>query len=67
LSDEAELEAYEYFNKNIRPLPKDSNGNIDSGQKGFQNNDVDAFRHAENTDLNSQIVLVLQKLFMRRY
>jgi hypothetical protein len=46
LSDEAEMEAYKYFDKNIRPLPKDSNGNIDSGQKGFQDNDVDAFRHA---------------------
>ncbi len=46
LSDEAELEAYEYFDKNIRPLPKGNDGRIDTNQRGFHNNDVDAFRHA---------------------
>ena len=46
LSDEAELECYKYFDKNIRSLPKDSSGKIDSSQGGFHDNDVDAFRHA---------------------
>jgi hypothetical protein len=45
-SNEAEVEAYEYFVKNIRPLPKNQNGKIDPSQIGFQDNDVDAFRHA---------------------
>ncbi len=46
LKDEAESEAYEYFDKNIRTLPKDNLGKIDSNQRGFHDNDVDAFRHA---------------------
>jgi hypothetical protein len=46
LKNEAELEAYVYFDSHIRPLPKKSDGSIDSLQRGFQDNDVDAFRHA---------------------
>jgi hypothetical protein len=46
LVKEAELEGYIYFNKNIRPLPKKPDGSIDTMQPGFQDNDVDAFRHA---------------------
>jgi hypothetical protein len=45
-SDEAESEAYEYFDKNIRPFPRGNNEKIDTNKGGFQNNDVDAFRHA---------------------
>ena len=44
--EQAEDEAYQYFNDNIRPLPTTPDGkwDIDSGK--FSNNDVDAFRHA---------------------
>lgn len=46
IREEAQNEAYQYFNDNIRPLPKTPDGkwDIDSGE--FSNNDVDAFRHA---------------------
>lgn len=46
IKNKAEAEGYEYFDKNVRRLPKDSEGKIDPSQKGFYNNDVDAFRHA---------------------
>lgn len=45
LKDEARDECYEYFDKNIRELKKDSNGKVDPAADGLQNNDVDAFRH----------------------
>jgi hypothetical protein len=43
---EATKEAYIYFDKKIRPLPKDENDQIDTMAPGFVDNDVDAFRHA---------------------
>lgn len=43
---EARNEAYQYFDQNIRELPKNADGKIDLSAKGFQHNDVDAFRHA---------------------
>ncbi len=43
---EARAEAYEYFDKNIRPLPKDRNGKVDPKARGLVDNDIDAFRHA---------------------
>lgn len=43
---EAEYESYTYFDAHIRPLPKTASGEIDTFQPGFQDNDVDAFRHA---------------------
>lgn len=46
LSDEARDEAYAYFDKEIRPLPKDTNGKINPFAIGLENNDIDAFRHA---------------------
>ncbi len=46
LSDEARDEAYEYFDKNIRPLPKKADGTINTTAFGLSDNDVDAFRHA---------------------
>jgi hypothetical protein len=46
LKDEAQAEAYEYFDRCIRKLPKSPDGKIDSTASGFQDNDVDAFRHA---------------------
>lgn len=46
LRDEARDEAYGYFDKNIRNLPKDSQGNIDPTALGLEDNAIDAFRHA---------------------
>ena len=46
LKDEAQQEAYEYFDKNIRKLPKTVDGKIDVASTILQDNDVDAFRHA---------------------
>ncbi len=43
---EAQNEAYQYFNDNIRALPKTSDGDWDIDSGAFSNNDVDAFRHA---------------------
>ena len=46
LSKEAELEGYRYFDANIRTLPKNPDGSINTLAPGFADNDVDAFRHA---------------------
>ncbi len=46
LSEEARVEAYEYFDKTIRKLPRDSSGNLKIVGAGLDDNDVDAFRHA---------------------
>lgn len=52
---EARDEAYEYFDKNIRPLPKDANGKIDSTAHGLVDNDIDAFRHAYVSGVFTQV------------
>jgi hypothetical protein len=46
LMREAETESYEYFDTNIRPLPKSPDGTTNVSARGFHDNDVDAFRHA---------------------
>jgi hypothetical protein len=46
LRDEARDEAYAYFDLHIRRLPKNAEGHIDETAHGFDDNDVDAFRHA---------------------
>lgn len=46
LKNEAMIEAYDYFDRNIRPLKKDPNGKVDPRAEGLASNDVDAFRHA---------------------
>jgi hypothetical protein len=46
LKDEALDEAYVYFDKKIRSLPKDENVRVDRFAHGLVDNDVDAFRHA---------------------
>lgn len=46
LKDRAQAEAYEYFDRNVRKLPKSSDGKINVTAPGLQDNDVDAFRHA---------------------
>jgi hypothetical protein len=44
--EEARVEAYEYFDRHIRRLPKKSDGKIISRGPELDDNDVDAFRHA---------------------
>ncbi len=46
LSDRTENELYILIDKHLRPLPKNSDGTINTEAKGFQHNDVDALRHA---------------------
>lgn len=46
LKDQAEQEAYTYFDQNIRAFPRDVNGNMIIDSSTAHNNDVDAFRHA---------------------
>jgi len=41
LRDEARDQAYEYFDKNIRPLTKKSNGKVDPAAFGLEDNDAD--------------------------
>ena len=52
---EARDEAYQYFDKNIRSLPKDSEGKIDPTALGLADNDIDAFRHAYVSGVFTQI------------
>ncbi|MCB9059958.1 MAG: hypothetical protein H6622_00380 [Halobacteriovoraceae bacterium] len=52
---EARDEAYEYFDKNIRPLPKDANGKIDPTAHGLVDNDIDAFRHGYVSGVFTQV------------
>lgn len=46
LKDEAELEVYRLIDEKYRNLPKGKDGSIDSTAWGFQDNDIDALRHA---------------------
>lgn len=46
LKTEAEREAYDYFNKNIRPLVMKEKGEIDLLKNTLFDTDIDAFRHA---------------------
>ena len=46
LKSEAEKEAYEYFDKKIRNLIKNKNGEINNTASDLVDNDVDAFRHS---------------------
>lgn len=52
---EARDEAYEYFDKNIRSLNKDSNGKLDATAHGLVDNDIDAFRHAYVSGVFTQV------------
>jgi len=45
LFDEAKEEAYTYFDNHIRRLPRNASGKTAQSGKGFDDNDVDAFRH----------------------
>ena len=46
LKDEACAEAYDYFDRHIRRLPRDKVGKIDINSPELNDNDIDAFRHA---------------------
>ena len=46
LVDGVRNECYDFFDKKIRLLPKDSNGRVNAQAFGLADNDVDAFRHA---------------------
>ena len=46
IKNEAQEEAYRYFDQHIRPLPKKPDGQFNDHGSGFVDNDVDAFRHA---------------------
>lgn len=46
IKNEAQEEAYRYFDQHIRPLPKKPDGQFNDHGRGFVDNDVDAFRHA---------------------
>lgn len=46
LKDEALIELYLWFDKEVRPLPKNSDGIINELGEGLIDNDIDALRHA---------------------
>lgn len=46
LKREMEREAYLLIDRYYRRLPKNPDGSIDTLSEGFQDNDVDALRHA---------------------
>jgi hypothetical protein len=46
LKDEAQDQLYEWFDKEVRSLPKDKSGKNDPMADGLVDNDVDAMRHA---------------------
>ena len=48
------LIAYDYFDQNIRSLPKDQDGQFDLSGDEFIDNDVDAFRHAYTSGVFTQ-------------
>lgn len=54
LLEECREESYQYFDKNIRPLPKNESGEFIITRKYFYDNDVDAFRHAYTSGVFTQ-------------
>jgi len=46
LKEEAKKEAYKLIDKYLRKLPKNANGTFNEFAEGFNDNDVDALRHA---------------------
>lgn len=46
LKNEAQTEVYNWFDKEIRPLPKKADGTVNEFAEGLVDNDVDALRHA---------------------
>lgn len=46
LKDQALMDLYKRLDKDLRPMPKKSDGSIDPFGLGLEDNDVDALRHA---------------------
>ncbi|MFH1223478.1 MAG: hypothetical protein V1647_03940 [Pseudomonadota bacterium] len=46
LKESARKEAYEFIDKQYKKLPRNSDGSFDERSGGFNDNDVDALRHA---------------------
>ncbi|MBT4791877.1 MAG: hypothetical protein HON90_09925 [Halobacteriovoraceae bacterium] len=46
LKEEAKNEAYEFIHKYLRKLPRNDDGSFNEFASGFNDNDVDALRHA---------------------
>ena len=58
LMEEARNEAHQYFNDNIRELPKNEKGEFEitkENKHSFYDNDVDAFRHAYASGIFTQV------------
>lgn len=55
LFEESRREAYEYFDRNIRSLPRKSDGADNPNAPGLDDNDVDAFRHAYVSGVFTQV------------
>ena len=54
LKEQGIIEAYKYFDKHIRKLTRNKNGEIDQFADGLVDNDVDAFRHAYTSGVFTQ-------------
>jgi hypothetical protein len=52
LKEEAKKEAYKLIDKHLRKLPKNADGTFNEFAEGFNDNDVDALRHAYVSGLN---------------
>lgn len=55
LKSKSEQEAYEFFDKFIRKLPRNADRSFNKLAGGFDDNDVDAIRHAYTSGIFTQI------------
>lgn len=55
LKFKSEHEAYEFFDKYVRKLPKNGDDSFNKLAGGFDDNDVDAIRHAYTSGVFSQV------------
>ncbi len=75
LKDEALLELYTWYDKEVRPLPKNKDGSFDHFAHGLDGNDIDAMRHSyisgvyvmEFNDITSDILGRLNELINLNY
>lgn len=54
LKSKSEHEALEFFDKSVRKLPKNADGSFNKLAGGFDDNDVDAIRHAYTSGVFTQ-------------
>ena len=59
IKEQSRRESYDYFDQNIRELPKNNSGEYIVTEKEFYNNDVDAFRHAYTSGVYTQMFFPL--------